>query len=164
MNRPVRYVICFDLAKSSSITTPDGSKVTPLVHETCADRTHPGGNYRSCSGYSLDPTYTGRFTADSNGEVKFGFENKKEGQHVKFSGIAVTSGCPAPSPDEKPDKKPVAGENWLLFCWKQCDVQSQKVSKIAPNGWLETGNRVQTGTKLQLVPMCKLVPFGGPQE
>ena len=50
-------------------------------------------------------------------------------------------------------------KNWLLFCWKQCDVQSQKVSKIAPNGWLETGDRVQTGNKLQLVPRCKLVPL-----
>ena len=39
----------------------------------------------------MDPVYTGRFTADSNGEVKFGFENHDnvDGQHVKFSGIAV---------------------------------------------------------------------------
>ena len=37
----------------------------------------------------MDPVYTGRFTADSNGEVKFGFENKQDGQHVKFSGITV---------------------------------------------------------------------------
>ena len=84
-------MICIDLAKSSLITLPDESTVRPLPHETCSDRTNANGNYRSCSGYSMDPVYTGRFTADSNGEVKFAFENHDnvDNQHVKFSGIAV---------------------------------------------------------------------------
>ena len=81
-------MICYDLAISSSITLPDGAKVTPVKHESCR-QTHHSGNHRQCSGASLDPVYTGRFIADSNGQVKFGFQNNGDGHHVKFSGITV---------------------------------------------------------------------------
>ena len=83
-------MICLYLAKSSSITLPDGSKVVPKVHETCAQAI-PSGNNQGCSGYSMDPVYTGRFIADSNGQVKFGFENRRDGLQVKFSGITVSA-------------------------------------------------------------------------
>ena len=85
-------MICLDLAKSSFIILPDGSKVTPDTHETCTEA-GPNGNFRGCSGASLDPVITDRFAANSNGEVKFGFENKKDEQHVKFSGITVRKVC-----------------------------------------------------------------------
>ena len=100
-------MICLYLAKSSSITLPDGSKVVPKVHETCA-QAGLSGNNRGCSGYSMDPVYTGRFTADSNGVVKFGFENKQDGQHVKFSGITVTA-C------EEAVKPLAPGKKWILL-------------------------------------------------
>ena len=83
-------MICYDLAISSSITLPDGAKVTPVKHESCR-QTHHSGNHRQCSGASLDPVYTGRFIADSNGQVKFGFENRRDGLQVKFSGITVSA-------------------------------------------------------------------------
>ena len=92
-------MICLYLAKSSSITLPDDSKVRPLTHETCTDKRLE--NFRDCRGASMDPVYTGRFAADSNGEVKFGFENEKNGQHVKFSGITVRACDLAPKLGKK---------------------------------------------------------------
>ena len=102
----------------------DGLTLTLLKHENC-DKSHPSHKFRGCSA-----AYTGLLKADSNGEVKFGFENDEDRENIKFSSITVRAceWCPSGQYQNEP------GQSECLDCPSGFFCPNAIIPDICPAG------------------------------